>query len=180
MSNTNVSTLSPRFSAVVSAFLFLATSVGAGDKSRPRYPNELSGFRFYARYLSPLQPGISDRESVRRVLGGPAVAPRNGWTLNATYTMKGGPPSNPTLGPLAEIILRPGGVIPMGAVKFPKLFTHCHNSLTEINISFDVYSDTSGLEYWLHKEDSQWGHRGDLYMIVYGPRRRSYPPNTIC
>jgi hypothetical protein len=64
--------------------------------------------------------------------------------------MKSGPVYNPTLGSLAEIIVRPDTVIPMGAVKFPPpSFAHCHTSESEINISFDVYGDRFGLEYWL-------------------------------
>jgi len=68
----------------------------------------------------------------------------------------------------------------MAAVKFSPIFAHCHTSVSEIIISFHGYSDTSGLEYWLHEEDSKWGKKGDLYQIVYGPRRRPYPTNTIC
>lgn len=94
--------------------------------------------------------------------------------------MKGGPVYNPTLGPVYQIIVRPDGVIPMGAVKFSSAFTHCRSSESELNISFDVYGDRFGLEYWLHEEDSKWGKKGDLYRIVYAGRRRPDPPNTIC
>ena len=166
--------------ATFCASLFLATLVGAGDTHHSRYPNELQGFRFYAKYLAPLEPGLSGEEAVRRVLGDTATVRRNGWTIGTTYTEKSGPAYNPTLGPLAEIIVKPGGVIPMGAVEFSPSFDHCHASVSEINISFDVYSDRFGLEYWLHEEDSKWGKKGDLYRIVYGPRTRRHPPNTIC
>ena len=162
------------------AFLFVTILAGAKSISHSPYPNELKGFKFYAKYLAPLRPGVSGEEAVRRVLGDTTAVQRNGWTIITTYAMKSGPVQNPALGPLAEIIVRPGGVIPMGAVKFPPSFTHCHASVSEINISFDVYSDRFGLEYWLHEEDSKWGKKGDLYRIVYGPSRRPYPPNTIC
>jgi hypothetical protein len=140
----------------------------------------LQGFRFYGQYLAPLQPGISEEDSVRHVLGDTGAVKRNGWRIIPTYTMKSGPVYNPTLGPLYRIILRPEGVIPMGAVKFSAAFTHCHQGLSEINIDFDVYSDRFGLEYWLHEEDSEWGNKGDLYWIVYGKRRPPDPPNMIC
>lgn len=162
------------------AFVLLAISAGTQTTSRSRYPNELQGFTFYAKYLAPLRPGVSSREEVVRVLGDPVQVKPAGWAIIPTYTMKSGPVYNPTLGPLFEIIVRPDGVIPMVAVRFPPAFTHCHNSVSEINIAFDVYSDTSGLEYWLHEEDSQSGKKGDLYRIVYGPRRPPYPPNTVC
>ena len=88
--------------------------------------------------------------------------------------------SHPVLGPLAEISMRPEGIIPMSKVKFPASFSHCHAFVTEINVEFDVYSDTSGLEYWLYEEDSRWGTKGELYQVVYAPRRQRFPPNTIC
>jgi hypothetical protein len=162
------------------ALLFATISAGARSPSHSLYPNELKGFTFYAKYLAPLRPGVSGEEAVRRVLGDTAAVHRNGWAIIPTYTMKSGPAYNPVLGPLAEIIVRPDGVIPMGSVRFAPSFTHCHASVSEINISFDVYSDRFGLEYWLHEEDSEWGKKGDLYRIVYGPSRLPYPPNTIC
>ena len=166
---------------VAALVLVLTTSlVVAKSTSHNPYPNELKGFEFYAKYLAPLRPGVSSKEAVRRVLGDTAAVQRNGWTIGTTYTMKRGPVYNPVLGTLAEVTVRPDGVIPMGTVKFPPAFTHCHSSVSEINISFDVYSDRFGLEYWLHEEDSKWGKKGDLYQIVYGPSRLPYPPNTIC
>jgi len=123
---------------------------------------------------------MSGEDAVRRVLGDTAAVKRNGWRIIPTYTMKSGPVYNPTLGPVYQIIVKPDGVIPMGAVKFSSAFRHCHSFVTEINIDFDVYSDTSGLEYWLHAEDSKWGKKGDLYHVVYGERRRPDPPNAIC
>ena len=114
------------------------------------------------------------------MLGDMAAVKRSGWRITPTYTTKSGPAYNSTLGSLHEIIVRPGGVIPMGAVKFSAEFRHCHSFLTEINISFDIYRDRFGLEYWLHKEDSKWGKKGDLYWTVYGERRPPDLPNTIC
>ena len=179
MSNSGVRTLVGKASASFCVFLSLTFLVGAGGKIPQRYPNELKGFQFYEKYLAPLQPRVSDTEAVRRVLGDTAAVRRNGWKIFTTYEAKSGPVSNPTLGALAEIIVKPDGVIRMGAVKFSQSFDHCHTSVSEINISFDVYSDTSGLQYWLHEEDSKWGKKGDLYQIVYGARRRRNPPNTF-
>lgn len=179
MSSKSMRDFSSRRTAASFVLLFVTIFAGAKSASQNRYPNELKGFKFYTKYLAPLRPGVSGKEVVRRVLGDTA-AQRNGWSINTTYSMKSGPVYNPTLGPLAEIIIRPDGVIPMGTVKFAPSFSHCHTSVSEINISFDVYSDRFGLEYWLHQEDSKWGKKGDLYQIVYGPRRRPYPPNTSC
>lgn len=169
-----------RIVLTLSLCLLSANSGYPNGQLQKRYPNELQGFRFYAKYLAPLRPGVSNKDAVRRVLGDTAPVKRNGWTLISTYTTKSGPVHNPTLGPLYQIIVRPDGVIPMGAVKFSAAFTHCHSSESETNISFDVYSDTFGLEYWLHQADSEWGKKGDLSRIIYGPRRRPDPPNTFC
>jgi hypothetical protein len=180
VSDVNVKIFVSRASAAFCAFVVVASFASAGYKPHNRYPNELHGFRFYAEYLAPLEPGLSGEEAVRRVLNDIAAVRRNGWTISTTYATKGGPVYNPTLGPLAEIILRPDDVIPMAAVKFPPRFAHCHSSLSEFNISFDVYSDTSGLQYWLQGEDSKWGKKGDLFQIAYGPKRKPFPPNMIC
>jgi hypothetical protein len=176
----NVRTLRSRAFAAFCAFVVASSLAGTEDKPQNRYPNELEGFRFYAEYLAPLEPGLSGEKAARRVLGNTAAVRRSGWTINTTYAAKSGPVYNPTLGPLAEITLRPDAIIPMAAVKIPRRFAHCHSSLSEFNISFDVYSDTSGLEYWLHEEDSKWGKKGDLFQIVYGPKRKPFSPNTIC
>ena len=162
------------------AVIFVTILAGAKSSDNP-YPNELKGFKFYAKYLATLRPGISSENAVRNVLGDTGAVQRNGWTINTSYAVKSGHPvSYPALGPLAEIILRPDGVVPMGAVEFPPSFAHCHSSVSEINISFDVYNDRFGLEYWLHQEDSKWGKKGDLYQIVYGPRKRQFSLKHIC
>ena len=135
------------------------------------YPNELQGFTFYSSYLAPLRPGTSGRAAVVRVLGDGGKVVR-GWRITPTYTTTQGRASNPLLGPLAELIVRPEGVIPMGAVKFPAVFTHCRAAVSETDALVDVYRDGSGLEYWLYAEDSQWGRKGDLYRIVYGRGRK--------
>lgn len=179
MSNICVRTYLPGL-ATFCAILLAASMQGVPNKAASRYPNELRGFRFYAEYLQPLEPGRSDQVAVRSVLGDTAAVRRDSWTIYTNYSTKGGPLYNPTLGPLHEIAVRPDGVIAMSAVRFSPLFDHCHASLSEINISFDVYSDTSGLAYWLHEEDSRWGKRGDLYQIVYGRRRTPLPPHTFC
>ena len=172
----DVRTFASRTSALLCAFVVASSSfAGTGGKPHKHYPNELEGFRFYAEYLAPLEPGSSGEKAVRRVLGDTAAVRRNGWTIGTTYTMKSGPVYT-----LYQITVRPDGIIPMGAVTFSSAFTHCHSVISEINIRFDVYGDRFGLEYWLHGEDSKWGKKGDLYHIVYGERRRPDPPNTIC
>ncbi len=140
------------------------------------YPNEFQGFNFYAKYLAPLRPGISENAAVTRVLGDGSKL--LGWKMVATYGTRRGPGYVP--GPLAEIVLTPEGVIPMAAVRFPATFTHCRVIGGEKNLWFDVYRDGSGLEYWLYEQDSPWGQKGDLYRIVYGPSKASPGHKPTC
>jgi hypothetical protein len=165
---------------VAFAVVIFVTILAGAKSSDNSYPNELKGFEIYAKYLATLRPGISSENAVRNVFGDTEAVQRNGWTINTSYAAKSGPVSHPALGPLAEIIIRPDGVVPMGAIEFPPSFAHCHSSVSEINISFDVYSDSFGLEYWLHEKDSKWGRKGDLYQIVYGPRKRQFSLKNIC
>jgi len=61
------------------ALLFVTSFAGAGNTLPSHYPNELKGFRFYAKYLAPLEPGVSDKKAVNRVLGDIAAVQRSGW-----------------------------------------------------------------------------------------------------
>jgi hypothetical protein len=88
------------------ALLIVTVLAGAKSTSLNPYPNELRGFKFYAKYLAPLRPGVSSEEAGRRVLGDSAAVQRNSWTIIPTYTAES---NNPTLSPLFEIIVRPDG-----------------------------------------------------------------------
>ncbi len=142
--------------------------------TQSRYPNELQGFKFYAKYLAPLRPGVSSSGAVREVLGDTRAVKRNGWRLTPSFYMN-------NKGRLGEIEIVPDGVIPMRSVRFPATFDHClDSSKSEIGVQFDVYSDTSGLEYWLQAQSSRDGQKGDLFRIVYGRRRSRSGRNTVC
>ncbi len=155
---------------LLSALLCAQTGPRATTRTK-RYPNELPGLMFYAKYLIPLQPGVSDSNAVRQTLGDTATVNRDGWRITPRFTEEG---------TLFQISLRPEHVITMATVKFPAVFKHCHSSVSEFNIAFDVYSDSSGLEYWLHQADSKWGKKGDLWEIVYANPGKPDPPNTFC
>jgi hypothetical protein len=158
----------------VLALLGITVFASATPTAPNPYPNELQGFRLYAKFLAPLRPGVSSEDAVRQVLGTTSAVKRNGWTIQPFYTAIGGPVSNPTLGPVSDFELTPDAIIPFASVKFPPAFTHCHIGVSEVNLIFDVYEDRFGLAYWLHPED----HR--LVTIVYGRKRRPYPPNIVC
>lgn len=144
--------------------------------SQNPYPNELKRFKFYARYLNPLGPYISDRDSVIRVLGDSAGFELSRWRIQPLFVGEGntinGHPwvwARNATGRLAEVAIRPRQRVSMLNVKFPSSFAHTYGSVSEINVSCDVYRDDFGLEYWIYAEDSSAGKKGDLMEIRYGP-----------
>ena len=141
------------------------------------YPNELPRFKFYAKYLDPLQPYISDRKLVVRVLGSEQGIELGRWRITPLFvgagsTANGHPYLNDRIGRLASIKITPKHRVSMLGVKFPGTFTYSTGGVSEINVRCDVYSDSFGLEYWLYREDSAAGKKGDLMQIEYGPGER--------
>jgi hypothetical protein len=146
--------------------------------SQNPYPNELKRFKFYTRYLNPLRPYISDRDSVIRVLGDSAGVELGHWRIQPLFvgegnTINGHPwvwAKNAT-GRLAEVAIRPRQRVSLLNAKFPSAFSHTYGSVSEINVTCDVYRDDFGLEYWIYAEDTSAGKKGDLMEIRYGPSK---------
>lgn len=144
---------------------------------RSAYPNELHGFKFYTKYLSPLRPYASEIAAVVQVLGSDQGKTVDGWRLWPLYVGDAGP----TKGRLAQVHVIPQKRVSMRRVKFPAAFSHSVGGISEINVLCDVYSDNDGLQYWLYAEDSAFAKKGDLMHIVYGASPKmepqsSYPP----
>jgi hypothetical protein len=157
-------------------FVVLATTFVA-TASPNAYRHELAHFKFYAQYLSPLRPYISDLDSVTRVLGSDHSRELADWRIQALFvgkrnTVDGRPWSRDITGRLASIVVRPKKQVSMLNVKFPPTFIHSFASVSEINVSCDVYGDDSGLEYWIIGEDSAVSKKGDLMQIEYGPSQQ--------
>jgi hypothetical protein len=134
------------------------------------YPNELRGLKFYAKYLSPLRPGESDTKQIVQILGSDQGKELTDWRIGILFSCKEdftvcshGPRNDP----LADMVIMPKHRVRMGSVKFPVAFKHSLGGASEINRSFDVYTDKYGLEYWIEKEDSPAALKGDLYEIRY-------------
>lgn len=155
------------------SFLVLMTTVAFAKSAQPSdlYPNELPRFRFYARYLRPLRPYVSDRAAVISVLGPDERRELERWRIQSFFvgTGKDSTVKPEFVGRLASISIRPKQRVSMLGVKFPAAFTHSLGGVSEINVSCDVYSDPFGLQYWIYSEDSQIGKKGDLMEIEYGP-----------
>jgi len=159
--------------------LFLLAMAAAISPTAPPnpYPHELSHFEFYAEYLSPLRPYISELDSVTRVLGSDHGRESPDWRIQPLFvgkqnTVNGRPWAMDITGRLATIAVRPKKRVSMSQVKFPALFTHASGTVSETNVSCDVYSNESGLTYWILAEDSDVGKKGDLMTIEYGPSKR--------
>jgi hypothetical protein len=135
------------------------------------YPNELPRFRFYGTYLAPLQPYISDLALVVKVLGSDQGIELRRWRIHPTFLGEG-VWGHDIEGRLASVDIAPKQHVSMLGVRFPSAFTHRQFSVSEINLLFDVYSDSFGLQYWVYAENSTGVKKGDLWKIVYEPSEK--------
>lgn len=163
---------------ILPALILLALAAAVSPTAPPTpYPHELPHLKFYAEYLSPLRPYISELDSVIRVLGSDQGRELPDWRIQPLFvgkgnTVNGRPWAKDITGRLASIAIRPKKRVSMSKVKFPPEFTHTFGGVSEINVSCDVYSDDSGLAYWVFAEDSAVGKKGDLMTIEYRPSKR--------
>jgi hypothetical protein len=158
--------------------LLVSMGLTANEATRTAnlYPNELAHFKFYAKYLAPLQPYISEHALVVSVLGSDREIELPDWRIQPYWvgegnTVNGRPWIKNLEGRLASVDVRPKRPFSMLKEKFPAKFTHSSGSVSEINVACDVYGDSFGLQYWVYSEDSAVGKKGDLMQIVYGPSK---------
>jgi hypothetical protein len=143
------------------------------------YPNELANFKFYDQHLSPLRPYISEKAAVVQAFGSDQGREFPGWRVLVSFvgdykltTVNGHLWAQNISGRLASLEIIPSKRMSMRRVKFPPAFSHSYGFVSEMNVSCDVYSDDSGLEYWIYSENSRVHKKGDLMCIVYGPNER--------
>jgi hypothetical protein len=136
------------------------------------YPNELNGFMFYAKYMAPLLPYISDHETVVRIMGSGEGLQLSDWRIVPLYACPD--PTTTCSDPkrLASIDVSPKRRVSMLGAKFSPAFIHSYGGVSEINVTCDVYKDDFGLEYWIYSADFASGKKGDLLRIVYGPNKQ--------
>jgi len=138
------------------------------------YPNEIKELRFYARYLAPLHPLESDTKQVVQVLGSNQGLDLKDWRIGVFYSCTEGFPActhSPRNDSLDTIEIRPKHRVSLRRIKFPATFSHTYGSVSEINVTCDIYADDFGLEYWVVSSNVQSHRKGDLLMIRYGPSR---------
>lgn len=136
------------------------------------YPNEIDGLRFYAPYLAPLRPGHSDTKEVVRVLGSDQGLDLNDWRIHVYFSCKGDVSTcthEPYNRPLDSIKITPKRRIRFNSFRLPEGFSYSSGTVSEINIACNVYSDDSGLEYWVVARGHAGYRKGDVFMIRYGP-----------
>jgi len=165
------------FLSILIFFLLVSAVPAKATRSLTPYPNELPGFKFYTKYLDPLRPYVSNRRLVVRVLGSSQGIELGRWRILPFFlgegsNVNGHAWAEDVTGRLASIDIKPKERVSMLGVRFPAAFAHNLGSVSEINVSCDVYSDSFGLEYWVYAEDSPAGKKGDLMRIVYGPSER--------
>jgi hypothetical protein len=146
-------------------FLSILSPVRSNAADRNPYPNELSGYKFYSQYMAPLLPKVSDHALVAKVLGSDKGLQVGNWRLCPYF-------EGNISGTLALIEVTPKHRVRMRRAKFSTQFEHRLGAASEINLIFDIYADSFGLEYWIHKDDSAIAKRGDLWQIRYGPSQR--------
>src|SRR5579863_9006973 len=79
-----------------------------GQMSLNPYPNELSRFKFYAKYLDPLRPYVTERTFVAHVLGSSIAVESENWRIvphfvGAGNTSNGHPWASDITGRLASV-----------------------------------------------------------------------------
>ena len=138
------------------------------------YPNEIKGLKFYARYLAPLRPGQSNTKQIIQVLGSDQGRDLKDWKIGVYFsctedfiTCSHGPRNDP----LGIIEITPKHRVSLRHFNFPAAFSHSYGGVSEINVTCDIYTDDSGLEYWVLSGNFPSYRKGDLLMIRYGPSR---------
>jgi hypothetical protein len=138
------------------------------------YPNEINGLKFYEQYLNPLTPHKSDAAQVVQALGSDQGRELKDWRISARYACAEDSPtcSHGSRNRLLDIIeVTPRNRVSLQRFKFPAVFSRISGSVSEINVTCDVYADDFGLEYWIASRDFPPLRKGDLLMIHYGSRR---------
>jgi len=161
-----------------------------------RYPNEITGFKFYANtMLDQLEPLVSSMSDVRRVLGNPDEAndvsaytepyPGDEKALKPVFKYKFGDdlqllvysakycfhdiPRGTPPDKLCSLDLVPQKRIAFDVSKLPNTFVKTH--IQAVDAAWDEYSDGTGLQYEVYTTSTQYGSEkpGDLNRISYGP-----------
>ncbi len=153
-------------------FAGIALSLQAQTTRPDPFPHELRGLKFYHRYLSPLLPNQSNYNQAVEVLGANGRLELRDWSIGTLYscsedvaTCSHGPRNDL----LYSITVTPKHRLNLKDVHFSTVFSRRYGTVSEINVLCAVYSDASGMEYWIVSEPSGTYGVGDLLWVKYGP-----------
>ena len=162
--------------------LLVFSAPSAAQRPRPKavsalkYPNELPQLKLYEKAKwKELEPMVSTEEDVRRVLGDVLAIYEfdPDWLVLLSFVGRGshtnGKPWPESLtGRVASITLRPRKRLSLKGVKFPPAFKWGGGHASHSDATWDVYSDGSGLKYYIFSNKTGEHEPGDLYQIEYG------------
>jgi hypothetical protein len=144
------------------------------DEKHP-YPNQLPGYEYYEKFLTPLLPEKSSLKDAEDKLGSDSSRAHDGWhittysTCTESYKICEQIPKAQQKVYQFEFV--PTMTISFAGINFPDKFAigggFASGSDIDGSIKFNVYTDDYGLEYWLHASNSKYGKKGDLFKIVY-------------
>ena len=152
-----------------------------------RYPNELPGFKLYARgNWKSLEPGVSIEVDADRVLGIPSpvfIPYDDGWQVIIRYygdLPSDRPWSQFMKGTIDTISFYPRKRVSFSRVVFPKAFKIGIILVSHRPAPQMSYTDGTGLTYFIYIGDSDDGviRKGDLREIRYGVPRKKHKMDT--
>lgn len=143
------------------------------------YPNELEGFKLFAKYCSGLTPMKSTVADVKKVLGKPLEDKsgkfvlwfeKDGWKILVYIYPENGEYPAHLAGKVVESIdfisVKP---ISFAAVTIPKAFNK--TDISAADARWDEHYDAYGLAYEIYTSKPQYGDKGpdDLNRVSYRP-----------
>jgi hypothetical protein len=146
------------------------------------YPNEIGNLKFYVRHLTPLRPGHSDSKDVIQLFGSNQELQLNGWKIGVLYSCDDDPivcSHGPRNDHLYQIVVTPKHRVSLRHSRFSSVFSHSFGTISEINVTCDVYKDSFGLEYWVVSRNYPSYKEGDLLQVLYGTPHPIVPQVTI-
>jgi hypothetical protein len=158
---------------------FLIVLLAASTGMSAEYPNELDGFKLFAKYCPGLEPMKSTVDDVKKVLGEPLKDKsekfvlwfeKDGWQILVyIYPDNGEYPSHlagKVVGSIDFISIKP---VSFAAVKFPKAFNKA--DIRAADARWDEYYDAFGLVYEVYASKPPYGDKGpgDLNRVSYRP-----------
>ena len=151
-----------------------------------QFSNELKGFKFYGQgKLKDIQLSVSKLEDWTRVFGEDCLSTcdlNENWEVsfltvgeNATSSITENNVERKFMlfpqyeNTLWTILMKPKKRVSFSKVSFPETFRKSFGMTSHSKYTYEVYSDSDGLDYWIHAKNTKDGKykKGDLSSIHY-------------